>query len=291
MAHAPVVRTSALPRARRAAPVLLFAAVVVGATFGTTAAGAAPGDLTACHDAGIARQRTEIDADATVPQFDPALGTLLEVTVPAQSVHLDTDATFENIAATPVTFAEQMTHSVTFTSPAGLASPGPVSGTLVRIPTQVLAAFDGTLDYVGPSAVVQPSVGLDDSAAPVASTDPAVLAAFTGTGTMPFHVTTSISETFTGGGGNVQAAINTYASASVQVCYRYQPVVVVPPTTPTPPTPPPTIEVAGASVTKTPTLPETGAATIPLAAGGLAAIGVGSVLVRRFGTAAPSLLD
>jgi len=250
-----------------------------------TSAGAAPADVTACHDAAIARQRTEIDADAVVPQFDPTLGTLLEVTVPTQSVHLDTDAAFENIAATPVTFAEQMTHSVTFTSPAGLPSPAPVSGTLVRVPSQVLAAFDGTLDYGGASAVTQPSVGVDDAAGPIASTDPAVLAAFTGSGTMPFHVATSISETFTGGGGNVQAAINTYAAAAVRVCYRYQPIVVVPPPEE------PTIEVAGATVTRAPSLPETGAATIPLALAGSAAIGVGALLVRRFGAAAPSLLD
>lgn len=273
-------------RARGTTARLVVTLAVAGALLtAAPPAGAAPGDVTTCHDATIARQRTEIDADATVPQFDGALGTLLEVTVPVQSVHLDTDSSFENVAATPVTFAEQMTHSVTFTSPAGLPSPAPVSGTLVRVPSQVLAAFDGTLDYGGASAVTQPSVGVDDTAGPVASTDPAVLAAFTGSGTMPFHVTTSISETFTGGGGNVQAAINTYAAALVRVCYRYQPIVVVPPPEE------PTIEVAGASVSRVPTLPETGAATIPLALGGCAAIGVGAVLVRRFRTAAPSLLD
>lgn len=293
------VRPTRAPIAARAVATALAALaatlIVAGAlVVGPAQAGAAPGDVTACHDAGISRQRTEIDADAVVPQFDSALGTLLEVGVPTQSVHLDTDSAFENVAATPVTFAEEMTHSVVFSSPAGLPSPAPVSGALARVPTQVLAAFDGTLDYVGASAVVQPTVGLDDSAAPVASTDPSVLAAFTGSGTMPFHVATSISETFTGGGGNVQAAINTYAAASVQVCYRYQPVVVVPPTTPPPteppPTTPPTIEVAGASVTATPTLPKTGAATLPLAIVAVTAIGVGTVLVRRFGTAAPSLL-
>lgn len=285
MPYAPVVRPPLPRRAGHAASLFAFVSLVVGATLGTSAAGAAPGEVTTCHDAAIARQRTEIDADALVPQFDPTLGTLVEVSVPTQSVHLDTDATFENIAATPVTFAEQMTHSVVFTSPAGLASPTPVSGTLVRVPSQVLAAFDGTLDYAGASAVVQPSIGVDDTAAAVASTDPAVLTAFTGAGTMPFHVTTSISETFTGGGGNVQAAINTYAAAAVQVCYRYQPVAVIPPPEP------PTVEVAGASVTRVPTLPETGASTIPLAVGGMTAIGVGSVLVRRFGVARPSLLD
>lgn len=272
-------------RARRTAARLVATLAAAGALLTVAPpAGATPADVTTCHDATVARQRTEIDADATVPQFDGALGTLLEVTVPVQSVHLDTDSSFENVAATPVTFAEQMSHSVTFTSPAGLASPAPVSGTLVRIPTQVLAAFDGTLDYVGASAVTQPSVALDDTAAPVSSTDPAVLAAFTGSGTMPFHVATSISETFTGGGGNVQAVINTWAAATVQVCYRYQPVVVVPPSTT------PTIEVASASVTQAPTLPETGAATLPLAVGGATAVAVGSLLVRRFRGPTPSLL-
>ena len=35
------------------------------------------------------------------------------------------------------------------TSPGGLASPAPITGTVVRIPSQTLTAFDGTLDYLG----------------------------------------------------------------------------------------------------------------------------------------------
>ena len=262
-----------------------FAAMLVAvSTFWISRAGAAPADVTVCHDAAIGRQRTEIDADVALPRFDAALGTLTEVTVPVQSIHLDTDATFENIAASAVTFAEQMTYSVAFTSPSGLPSPTALSGTVVRIPTQVLAAFDGTFDFAGPSAVTQPSVGRDESAGAVASTDPAVLAAFTGTGTVPFHVATTISETFMGGGGNVQAAINTYASASVQVCYRYQPTVVVPPSEPP-------VEVAGSVVTRVPTLPATGSSTIPLTLAAVASIAVGTVLARRYRTERPSLAD
>lgn len=209
-----------------------------------------PAEATVCHDGALPRQRTEIDASISVPGFDPALGTLLEVQVPSQSVHLDTDAKFENTAQSAVTFSETMTYQVTFTSPGGLGSPAPITGSLQRIPSQTLAAFDGTLDYLGASAVTQPSTSRDESAAAVSSTDPGVLAAFTGT-TLPFHVATSIGEVFNGGGGNVEFQINTYGSAAVRVCYRYAP-----------PAPPPTAtspRVAGAPA-------EVPAAPVPAAA-------------------------
>lgn len=221
----------------RVGSALLLASVttVVLALVPDHPAGAA--DQTLCHDAALARGRTEIDADMVVPRFDPALGTLLEVSVPTQSVHLDTDSKFENTAASSVVFAEQMTYQATFASPAGLASPPTVSGTIQRVPSQTLAAFDGTLDFAGVSAVTQPSTTRDADAAPVSSTDPATLATFTGSGTMAFHVATVIGEAFTGGGGNVQAEINTFGAADVQVCYRYAP---PPPTTSPPTTSPPT---------------------------------------------------
>ena len=200
---------------------VMLAVSAVAAFVGFAPAGHAATEVTACHDAALARQRTEVNADMTVPRFDPALGTLLEVSVPNQAMHLDTDAMFENTAQTAVTFAEQMTYQVAFTSPAGLASPAAITGAIDRVPSQTLAAFDGTLDYTGASAVVQPSTARDATAAAVSATDPATLAAFTGGGTMPFHVATAINESFTGGGGNVQFLINTFVAATVRVCYRY----------------------------------------------------------------------
>ena len=219
-----------LPRffARAALPLAGLAAV----SFPVIAAGQeAPTEATVCHDGALARQRTEVDADISVPGFDPALGRLLEVQVPTQSLHLDTDARFENTAQTAVTFAETMTYRIAFTSPGGLPSPAPITGSLPRVPSQTLAAFDGTLDYLGPSAVTQPSTSRDEAAGAVSSTDPGVLAALSG-GPVAFHVATDIGEVFTGGGGNVEFQINTFASAAVRVCYRYAP-PAPPPTTPT----------------------------------------------------------
>jgi len=137
-------------------------------------------------------------------------------------------------------FAETMDYQVVFSSPGGLPSPPPVAGSIPRVPSQMLAAFDGTLDYSGPSSVTQPSTARDDGAAPVSSTDPAVLEAFTGAGTLPFHVASAISEVFNGGGANVVASINTFAAATVQVCYRYA--------TTTEGAPPPIPEVSPAAV-------------------------------------------
>ena len=199
---------------------ILIAAVVVAATLTAAPAGAA--EATVCHDAALARQRTEISADLTVPQFDPTLGQLLEVQVPTQAVHLDTDAVFENTAQSATVFSATMTYDVTFASPGGLASPPAITGSVPRIVSQGLTAFDGTLDFLGTSAVTQPSTARDESAASVSATDAPTLAAFTGAGAMPFHVQTEIGETFSGGGGNVQFQINTFVSATVQVCYRYR---------------------------------------------------------------------
>jgi hypothetical protein len=229
---------------------------------------AEPPETTVCFDAALARGRTEIDADLTVPQFDPVLGTLLEITVTGPGTHLDTDAAFESIAASPVTFAEHMDYQVMGASPGGLASPAPISGTITRIPSQALGAFDGTLDYLGVSAVTQPSIARDDTAGTVGSTAPAVLAAFTGSGSMSFHLTSTISETFTGGGGNVQATINTFMSATVRVCYRY----VVP------------VEVGGVPPSRRserPRLAFTGSADGSLAGSGALLLAVGAVLAWR----------
>jgi hypothetical protein len=187
---------------------------------------AAAAEQTVCHAAALSHQRTEVDTDVTLPRFDPSLGTLLAVSVPSQSVHLDTDAQFQNTAQSSVVFSEDMHYTFTLMSPNGLPSPAPLAGMIQRIPPTTLAPFSGTLDYQGPSSVTEPSTSRDAAAAPVTSSDPAVLGAFTGAGTVPFHVKSMIAEVFNGGGGNVQAVINTFVSGAVQVCYRYATVQV-----------------------------------------------------------------
>lgn len=272
--------------ARAVLAVIAATALVTIITPTFAAADPAP-EATECHDAGLARQRTEVDADMTVPRFDPALGTLLEVSVPNQAVHLDTDALFENTAQTAITFGAHMDYQVTFASPGGLASPAPLVGTIERVPTQTLAAFDNIFDFAGASAVAQPSTARDAAAPGVVSTDAGVLGAFTGPGTLAFHVSTVIGETFMGGGGNVQASIHTFASASVRVCYRYAPPQSPPTTTPT--TSPP--QVLGEVVTQAPppTLPRTGSGTTVLGIVGAAALGIGALLASRGRRPRPSL--
>ena len=195
------------PLARRGALVLaallVFGGVVVLASGGRPASAA---DLTVCHDAALSHQRTEVNTDVALPRFDPSLGVLLAVSVPTQTIHLDTDARFQNTAQTSVVFSEDMHYTFTLTSPNGLPSPAPLAGMIQRIPPTTLAPFSGTLDYQGPSSVTEPSTSRDAAAASVTSSDPAVLSAFTGAGTVPFHVQSAIAEVFNGGGGNVQSS-------------------------------------------------------------------------------------
>ncbi len=225
------------PFARRVAAafttLLLGSGLLVAATSGPAGA-----DQTTCETGTLARQRTEVNTDVTVPQFNPSTGTLVSVSVPTQTVHLDTDAEFQNTAQSSVVFSEDMQYQFTLASPGGLPSPAPLTGMIQRIPTTTLAPFSGTLNYTGPSAVVEPSTSRDAAAAAVSSSDPSVLAAFTGAGTVPFHVQSMISEVFNGGGGNVQAIIDTFVAATVQVCYTYavpQVPAAPPVTTPAPP--------------------------------------------------------
>ena len=284
---------------RRLAARVAFVTVVLSTLGAPALAGAQEpsGDATVCHDGSLARQRTEIDADIEVAGFDPALGTLLEVEVPVQTVHLDTDAVFENTAQTAVTFEEHMTYELVFTSPGGLASPAPVSGNIERVPQQQIAAFDGTLDFQGASAVAQPSAQRDAAADAVSSTDPSVLTAFTGSD-VEFHVASSIGETFVGGGGNIEAKINTFAAAAVKVCYRYA-LPVAPPSTPTTAPPGPStipVRVGGTAVTIPRELAFTGPADAWLAAAGATSLALGSAVLalgarRRRGEGARRAFD
>ncbi len=212
---------STLPSARRVAGACLLVLASSGVAAAVTTPAAGTQSQTTCSVATLDRQRTEVDTDLGVARFDPSLGTLQAVTVAAETVHLDTNAEFQNTAQSSVVFSEDMHYTFTLTSPAGLTSPPPLVGMIERIPPTTLAPFSGTLDYQGPSAVTEPSTSRDAVATPVSTTDPGVLAAFTGTGTLPFHVQSAISEVFNGGGGNVQAQINTFVSAALRVCYTY----------------------------------------------------------------------
>ncbi len=221
---------------RRGAAALASVLLLTGLSVATDGSPAAAADQTVCHDASLPQQRTEVDADLTVPQFDPGLGTLLSVSVPSQTAELVTDAEFQNVAQTSVVFSEDMQYTLTFTSPDGLASPAALVGMIQRIPSTTLAPFSGTQNFQGPSSVSEPSTTRSTSAAPVSSTDPGVLGAFTGTGTAAFHLQSGIAEVFNGGGGNVVAVINTYLSATTEVCYTYAPpeVAAAPPVTAAP---------------------------------------------------------
>jgi hypothetical protein len=216
-----------------AVPVLALAAVL-GPTW--SARSAAATDVTACHDAELPRQLTEVDAEISVPQFDPALGELLEVSVPTQTLHLDTDARFENTASSPALLNEHMTFDVSFTGPPAFG-PVELSGSIQRVPAQTLPAFDGTLDFSGPSSFVQATTARDQHAGSQQHTDSTVRSSFTGLDTIIFRIVSAIGEHFTSGGGNVAFDINTYVAAAVRVCYRYQP--TSPPTPPEQPVPVP----------------------------------------------------
>jgi hypothetical protein len=236
-------------------------AVVIGAGFAGWAPVAGAADLTVCRSGSLPHQRTDVDADIPVAQFDPALGTLNAVSVATQTAHLDTDGRFENTAATPERFNAQMQYTITFTNHVGLPAPSPITGTIQRVSPVALATYDGAADFQGPDSVSEPSTTHDAAAVPMTSSDPVVLAALTGSGTVSFHVLSAIAEITNGGGGNIATQIDTFVAAEVQVCFTYsRPTVAtttptVPTTTPTVPTTAPTDPVATAAATAVVTTP------------------------------------
>ena len=260
--HLPEVQSCAPPCSRVALAMLgVVGGTLVLAGGAASAATPVPPEQTICFDGALARTRTEIDADISVPQFDASLGTLLGVAVTGPSMHLDTDAVFESTAGSAIISPRTWTTRCRSPAPAAWRRPRPSWAASSASPPR--RSPRSTARWTS-SARVRSRSRRPPATRPrrvVTTADAPVLSAFTGAGTMPFHLTTVISETFMGGGGNVQAQINTFASAAVQVCYRYAP-------------PPPTevlpdaVEPPAAPSPAAPTLPATGATSLPLAGGG-----------------------
>ncbi len=164
-------------------------------------------------------QNTNWTASLNYPQFDPAQGTLQSVTVSITG-ELFGSSQVENLDAGPTTNTLELGATISVDGDPGAGAINlPTSPTSTN--TVMLDAFDGTIDFDGPSGESFLNLSTTETVSQTI-TDPTVLAAYTGTGTVSLDASATASS-FAIGGGNVVASFDTDAGASVSVTYTFEP--------------------------------------------------------------------
>ena len=157
---------------------------------------------------------TEVNFESDLPQFDPVLGTFQSATVTA-AAGLKTTVHMQNTAV--------QAQTVRVTSSSTLTTTGP-DGDEAGLAVDVSLVFPVTRIGVGESVTAGP---LEDSASSAeVSTD---AARWVGTGTVHFSTKSFSGLSLIGGGGNIQAQQDTFASFETCVAFTYIPVQVVEP--------------------------------------------------------------
>lgn len=161
------------------------------------------------HTATVFPTRTNWSITNSVPQFDPALGALTNVTI-GISVNVSTQFRAEN--RDTIAWLTEARTEVTAT--------GTVAGysaitTLTNSYTTTLSVYDGVLDYGGTSGFTVTIVGSDSE-----NTVPSDFTPYIGTGTVPL-IASAIGVGFYDGSGDSRFIVNTFASALVTVTYEF----------------------------------------------------------------------
>ena len=152
----------------------------------------------------------------TVPQFNPALGTLQKITVELQG-HVQGSAAFESQDCAPATVTMNLQATITLNSPTGLlAQVVPLVST-----SDCATIYDGVPDFGGTSGKTYSGLSADCSTS--AFKVPAFTApwdAFIGTGNVDMP-TTAAGTSNGSGAGNLLLSFSTDASAIATVTYEY----------------------------------------------------------------------
>ena len=171
-------------------------------------------EFTESHTATIGLTPTNWSIDAVLPQFDPAKGDLIDVTVSA-TTEIDAVLRAENLSTSS-------TCNATLTWGADITvetSTGPLEVMPVDSQVMLLGVYDGVTDFAGTSGVSLTSLSAAD-AGTLTITDPAEMAAFQGLGLVTLPVAAD-GQTDVTGCGNIAFLTSTLASAEVVVTYRY----------------------------------------------------------------------
>jgi hypothetical protein len=201
----------------------LSVAIAVVASTSVLSVGPALADTFTPPPGEIPPKETDFTDPIGVQQFDPALGTLNSMTI-SLTATVTGEMGYEN---TSTTSGSDGTIEMNAQVSVWLAS-DPASVITVASPTSSeafsLAVFDGIIDFGGTSGVFFADINETDTVT-ATLTDPAALAAATGTGTLDFEVEAVGTTAFTGSSGNESTRFGLLAGATVTVTYDYQPPV------------------------------------------------------------------
>lgn len=165
---------------------------------------------------------TDWTMEKTLPQFDPALGTLKAVRITAAG-SITSALKAESLDFDTATLTARVSGTLTVEMPGKKLAVQPV----VEGGTFQAAAYDGATDFTGPSGHNFGSTTASDSATETIA-DAASLQAYAGTGTVKATAQVLASSRTTGG-GNVVTEVATTAGAEVTVVYEYNPPTCLPP--------------------------------------------------------------
>lgn len=154
----------------------------------------------------------------TFAQFDPSLGTLVEVRLTIVGT-LDSTVSTENLGPIASTETVIMPGTVTLQAPSGLAM---VSAYPSFAASFNLGAFDGSKDFAGSSGTIASNIittGTQQAAFQLTN-DSEDQAAFTGTGSVNLALTSQVLGGIAGG-GNLLDELQSMTGASVSLQYGY----------------------------------------------------------------------
>jgi hypothetical protein len=158
----------------------------------------------------------------TIPKFDAGLGTLTQIDFTLNG-NIQGSANVESLDTSPTVVQLQFAATLTLTRP-------DMSVIVVTVPLanffDPLAAFDGTIDFMGPSGMMHPGINAMASNSATSPPPASDIALFTGPAGNPGTISlpiTAVGSSTANGSGNVITQFMTAAAADVQVCYTYLP--------------------------------------------------------------------
>jgi len=173
----------------------------------------AAGAATISYSSSIPLSTTNWEKQISLPQFNPALGTLESVEI-RLAAYVEGMAFFENMDAEPTEVTTELSAQISLHDSALTAVAFPIHTVVDSV-----EAFDGDVDFGGTSGKMYAGLAADDSAADQ-TTDPSRLSQYTGTGTIDFTAQAT-GKSRVVGPGNLAAGFQTKAKADVTVIYTY----------------------------------------------------------------------
>jgi hypothetical protein len=197
----------------RALPALFLGVALAGS--------ALAGTSTVTFSDSVPLTTTNWNRQVSLTKFDPALGTLISVTLRLDG-RIEGQAAVESSDTAPITITTEFRADIQVSRPDN----SPLAIVIPQVNnTANLAASDGVLDFAGPSGATFPNLVQSATQTVVSPPPRSDLILFTGPGTIVLPVTAQGTSQAIGS-GNVTTSFATKAAATVTVTYLFNPPIV-----------------------------------------------------------------